>query len=286
MKVCVVGAGAIGGYMAVHIAKMGHEVSVVARGPHLAAIQEKGLKLIEGEKVFIADNLMATKDIKELGCVDVVLLALKSHQISPIVNDLSLLLDKDTVFVTLQNGIPWWYFQNYEGKHASLVVESVDPGGELFHNIDPGRIIGCIAYPAATIKEPGVIMHIEGNRFPVGELNGLETLRVKKVSQLFTESGFRARILDDIRSEIWLKLWGNLTFNPISALTHSTLVDICQFDLTRDLVAKMMKEAQVVGESLGAHFRVPIEKRISGAEMVGKHKTSMLQDVKQGSRWK
>ena len=148
--------------------------------------------------------------------------------------------------------------------------------------MDPDRIIGCIAYPATTIEEPGVIKHIEGNRFPVGELNGQETERVQKVSQLFTESGFRARILDDIRSEIWLKLWGNLTFNPISALTHSTLIDICQFDLTRDLVAKMMKEAQVVGESLGAQFRVPIEKRISGAEMVGKHKTSMLQDVEAG----
>ena len=148
--------------------------------------------------------------------------------------------------------------------------------------MDPDRIIGCIAYPATTIEEPGVIKHIEGNRFPVGELNGQETARVQRVSQLFTESGFRARILDDIRSEIWLKLWGNLTFNPISALTHSTLVDICQFDLTRDLVAIMMKEAQVVGESLGAHFRVPIEKRISGAEMVGKHKTSMLQDVEAG----
>ena len=279
MKVCVVGAGAIGGYMAVHIANAGHEVSVIARGPHLAAIKDKGLMLIESESEFVADKLVATNDIKELGSVDVVLLALKAHQISPIVNDLSMLLGKDTVVVTLQNGIPWWYFQNFEGKHSGLVVESVDPGGVLFHNMDPDRIIGCIAYPATTIEEPGVIKHIEGNRFPVGELNGQETARVQRVSQLFTESGFRARILDDIRSEIWLKLWGNLTFNPISALTHSTLIDICQFDLTRDLVAKMMKEAQVVGESLGAHFRVPIEKRISGAEMVGKHKTSMLQDV-------
>ena len=282
MKVCVVGAGAIGGYMAVHMANAGHEVSVIARGPHLAAIKNKGLKLIEADTEFVIDKLEATNDIKELGSVDIVLLALKAHQISPIVNDLSILLGKDTVVVTLQNGIPWWYFQNYEGKHSGLVVQTVDPKGVLFHNMDPDRLIGCIAYPAATIVEPGVIKHIEGNRFPVGELNGKVTERVQKVSDLFTESGFRARILDDIRSEIWLKLWGNLTFNPISALTHSTLVDICQFDLTRDLVAKMMKEAQIVGESLGAHFRVPIEKRISGAEMVGKHKTSMLQDVEAG----
>ena len=145
MKVCVVGAGAIGGYMAVHIANAGHKVSVIARGPHLAAIKDRGLILIESETEFVADKLVATNDIKELGAVDVVLLTLKAHQISPILNDLSLLLGEDTVVVSLQNGIPWWYFQNFEGKHSGKVVESVDPGGTLFHNIDPDRIIGCIS---------------------------------------------------------------------------------------------------------------------------------------------
>ena len=240
------------------------------------------MKLIEENDEFVAENLTATEFVGELGPMDVVLLALKAHQIAPIVNDMSVLLGPNTVIVTLQNGIPWWYFQNFVGEYANRVVETVDPGGLLFKSIDPDRLIGCIAYPAATISKPGVIQHIEGNRFPVGELSGMKTERVQMVSDLFTESGFKSRILDDIRSEIWLKLWGNLTFNPISALSHSTLVDICQFPLTRQLAATMMTEAQTVGERLGAHFRIPMEKRIAGAESVGKHKTSMLQDVEAG----
>ena len=282
MKVCIVGAGAIGGYMAVRIANAGHDVSVIARGPHLAAIKSRGMKLIEENDEFVAENLTATEFVGELGPMDVVLLALKAHQIAPIVNDMSVLFGPNTVIITLQNGIPWWYFQNFVGEYANRVVETVDPGGLLFKSIDPDRLIGCIAYPAATISKPGVIQHIEGNRFPVGELSGMKTERVQMVSDLFTESGFKSRILDDIRSEIWLKLWGNLTFNPISALSHSTLVDICQFPLTRQLAATMMTEAQTVGERLGAHFRIPMEKRIAGAESVGKHKTSMLQDVEAG----
>ena len=282
MKVCIVGAGAIGGYMAVRIVNAGHNVSVIARGLHLAAIKDRGMKLIEEDNEFIAENLTATEFIGELGPMDVVILALKAHQITPIVNDMSVLLGPNTVIVTLQNGIPWWYFQNFVGDYANRVVETVDPGGLLFNSIDPDRLIGCIAYPATTISKPGVIQHIEGNRFPVGELCGTKTERVQMVSDLFTESGFKSRILDDIRSEIWLKLWGNLTFNPISALSHSTLVDICQFPLTRQLAATMMTEAQTVGERLGAHFRIPMEKRIAGAESVGKHKTSMLQDVEAG----
>ena len=282
MKVCIVGAGAIGGYMAVRIANAGHNVSVIARGPHLAAIKDRGMKLIEENDEFVAENLTATEFVGELGPMDVVLLALKAHQIVPIVNDMSVLLGPNTVIVTLQNGIPWWYFQNFSGDYANRVVETVDPGGLLFNSIDPDRLIGCIAYPATTISKPGVIQHIEGNRFPVGELSGMKTERVQMVSDLFAESGFKSRIIDDIRSEIWLKLWRNLTFNPISALTHSTLVDICQFPLTRQLVATMMTEAQTVGERLGAHFRIPMEKRIAGAESVGKHKTSMLQDVEAG----
>ena len=282
MKVCVVGAGAIGGYMAVRIAQAGHDVSVIARGPHLAAIRERGLKLIEADQEFVATNLTATDNIRDLGPQDVVLLALKAHQIEVVVDDLSALIGASTVLVTLQNGIPWWYFQKLESPYAGRVVKTVDPNGVLFNKIDPDRIIGCIAYPAATIAEPGVIKHVEGNRFPVGELDGSESARVNKVSALFTEAGFKARVLTDIRSEIWLKLWGNLTFNPISAVTHATLVDICQFPLTHALAATMMTEAQTIGERLGAGFRVPMERRIAGAESVGKHKTSMLQDVEVG----
>ena len=282
MKVCVVGAGAIGGYMAVRLAHAGHAVSAIARGPHLAAIRANGLKLIEGDRELVASDLTATDRVGEPGPQDVVLLALKAHQIVPVVDDLPALFGPDTVVVTLQNGIPWWYFQQVDGEYAGRVVETVDPGGVLFRAIDPGRVTGCIAYPAAEIAEPGVIRHIEGNRFPVGELDGRDSDRVRMISGLFTEAGFKSRVLDDIRSEIWLKLWGNLTFNPISALTHSTLVDICQFPLTRGLAATMMTEAQQVAERLGARFRVGMERRIAGAESVGKHKTSMLQDVEAG----
>ena len=282
MKVCVVGAGAIGGYMAVRLAHAGHTVSVIARGPHLAAIRANGLKLIEADRELVASDLTATDRIADAGPQDVVLLALKAHQIVPVIDELPALLSPETVIVTLQNGIPWWYFQQIDGDYAGRVVETVDPGGVLLGAIDPRRVIGCIAYPAATIAEPGVIEHIEGNRFPVGELDGRDSDRVRMISGLFEEAGFKSRVLDDIRSEIWLKLWGNLTFNPISALTHATLVDICRFPLTRGLAATMMTEAQQVAERLGAHFRVPMERRIAGAESVGRHKTSMLQDVEAG----
>lgn len=282
MKICVVGAGAIGGYMAVRLAETGHEMSVVARGPQLAAIKQDGLTLVENDTRIVARNLIATDRITELPAQDLVLLALKAHQIQAVVDDLPALFGDSTTLVTLQNGIPWWYFQKLEGLYADRVVTTVDPDGVLFRSLDPNRIIGCIAYPAAEVAQPGVIRHIEGNRFPVGELDGSSSERVQQVSSVFESAGFKSRVLDDIRSEIWLKLWGNLTFNPISALTHSTLVDICQFTLTRELAATMMTEAQAVGHRIGATFRVPLERRISGAESVGKHKTSMLQDVEAG----
>ena len=282
MNICVVGAGAIGGYLAVRLSDVGHDVSVVARGPHLAAIRAKGLTLIEAEQTLIADGLVATDRISDLGIQDVVLLALKAHQVEAVVTDLPGLFGPDTVMVTLQNGIPWWYFQKLPGDYANRPVIAVDPNGVLFNSIDPEQLIGCVAYPAATLAEPGVIRLIEGNRFPVGELDGRESERVRRVAGTLTDAGFKSRVLDDIRSEIWLKLWGNLTFNPISAMTHSTLVDICQFPLTRALAATMMTEAQTVAHKLGSSFRVPMERRIAGAEAVGKHKTSMLQDVEAG----
>lgn len=282
MKVCVVGAGAIGGYLGVRIAQQGHEVSLIARGPHLAAIKEKGLTLRQGGEEACVRDVFATDDMTECGPQDVVLLTLKSHQIVPVVDPLKTLLGPETVMVALQNGIPWWYFQGNGGEYENRIVETVDPGGILANSIDSKCIIGCIAYPAATIAEPGVIQHIEGDRFPVGELDNGESDRLNMVSELFIEAGFKSRLLTDIRSEIWLKLWGNLTFNPISALTHSTLVDICQYPKTRELATTMMTEAQAIAERLGASLRVTIERRIDGAESVGKHKTSMLQDVEAG----
>ncbi len=282
MKVCVVGAGAIGGSMAVKLAQSGHEVSVIARGAHLDAIQTNGLKYIEGGEETVATNIRATAEMSEVTDQDLVLLGVKAHQIEPIADKLMPMLSDDGVIVTLQNGIPWWYFQKLPGDYENNVVHTVDPDGKIASTIDPDRIIGCIAFPAATIDAPGVIRHIEGNRYPLGELDGSESERVQKICNAFVEAGFKSFVLPDIRSEIWLKLWGNLSFNPISALTHSTLVDICQFPQTRALAAQMMTEAQQIAEKLGASFRVSLERRIEGAEGVGKHKTSMLQDLEAG----
>ena len=282
MKICVVGAGAIGGMMAAKLGRAGHELSVIARGPHLAAIRENGLRYLEGDEEIVVKDLVATADMEEITGQDVVLLGVKAHQIEPIADKLMNMLSETGVIVTLQNGIPWWYFQKLEGDYQDSVVRTVDPEGKIAAAIDPDRVIGCIAYPAATIEAPGVIRHIEGQRYPVGELDGSESDRVKAICEAFVDAGFKSFVLPDIRSEIWLKLWGNLSFNPISALTHSTLVDICQFPQTRALAAQMMTEAQQIAEKLGASFRVTLERRIEGAENVGKHKTSMLQDLEIG----
>jgi len=282
MKVCVVGAGAIGGMMAAKLANSGHQLTIIARGAHLEAIRNNGLKYIENGEELVITDLFATAEMAEVTGQDLVLLGVKAHQIAPIADKLQGMLSDDGVIVTLQNGIPWWYFQKLAGDYENSIVRTVDPDGAIAAAIDPGRIIGCIAYPAATIDEPGVIRHIEGNRYPVGELDGSESERVLVICKAFVEAGFKSFVLPDIRSEIWLKLWGNLSFNPISALTHSTLVDICQFPQTRALAAQMMTEAQQIAEKLGASFRVSLERRIEGAEGVGKHKTSMLQDLEVG----
>lgn len=283
MKICVIGAGSMGGLLGVKLAMAGHDVSLIARGAHLAAIRESGLKLVmnDGEEL-VAKDVFATDDMRECGRQDLVVLGVKAHQIEPIVDDMKGLVGPETMILTTQNGIPWWYFQRHGGPYEGTVLRSVDPNGVLAAKIDPQHIIGCIPFPAAEIERPGVIRHIEGMRFPVGELDGVESDRVREISAALIDAGFKSPILDDIRSEIWLKAWGNLSFNPISALTHSTLVDICQFPLSRELASDMMKEAQAIAENLGVTFRVPLEKRIAGAERVGKHKTSMLQDVEAG----
>ena len=283
MKICIVGAGAIGGLLGAKLALAGEEVTLIARGAHLEAMQKNGLKLIEEDgSEHVAKNVKATSRIAEAGKQDVVILALKAHQVEPIAKDIPALFHDQTAVVTTQNGIPWWYFQKHGGEFEGRRVETVDPQGHLMASIEVERILGCVVYPAAEIVSPGVIKLIEGNRFPVGELDGSETERVKNITATFTKAGFKSPVLKDIRSEIWLKLWGNLSFNPISALTHSTLVDICQFPLTRSLAADMMTEAQTIAHKLNIEFRVSLEKRIAGAEKVGKHKTSMLQDIEIG----
>jgi 2-dehydropantoate 2-reductase len=207
---------------------------------------------------------------------------MKAHQVEAVLPSLPYLLGPDTLIVPMQNGIPYWYFQKHGGPHEGQRVTTADPNGRIAEAIDPGRVIGCVVYPASELIAPGVIKHIEGDRFPLGELDGSTSERVQQLAAAFINAGFKAPVLDNIRAEIWLKLWGNATFNPISSLAHSTLVDICQFPLTRELAANMMREAQAVAEKLGITFRVSLDKRIAGAEKVGKHKTSMLQDVEAG----
>ncbi len=283
MKICVVGAGSIGGLLGVRLAEAGEDVTLIARGAHLQAIRDKGLRLIMNDGAeFHARSIRATDDMRTVGVQDLVILAVKAHQIEPVVEEIRYLFGPDTLLLTTQNGLPWWYFQRQGGQYDGQVLRAVDPNGILSASIEAERIIGCIAYPAAHIAEPGVIRHIEGLRFPVGELDGSISERVLAVSECLTRAGFKSPVLEDIRSEIWLKAWGNLSFNPISALTHSTLVAICQFPLTRELAANMMSEAQAIAEKLGVTMRVSLDKRIDGAERVGKHKTSMLQDVEAG----
>ncbi len=283
MKYCVVGAGSIGGFVGAKLALAGEEVTLVARGANLQAIRAHGMRVIMHDGTeHVAQGVRAAAAPAEAGPQDVVILGMKAHQVVPVSGDIAALCHKDTVIIPMQNGIPWWYFQRHGGEFEGRIVTSVDPEGAIAASVDPRRLIGCVVYPACELAAPGVVRHIEGDRFPLGELDGTTTDRVNAISETFGRAGLKAPILDNIRAEIWLKLWGNLTFNPISALTHSTLVDICQFPLTRELAAGMMREAQAVANRLGITFRVSLEKRIAGAERVGKHKTSMLQDVEAG----
>ena len=283
MKICVVGAGAIGGMLGVKLAATGHEVSVILRGANLSAVEQHGLTLIEenGNRLNIKPAQVSS-NIASVGKQDVVILGMKAHQVAPIAAQLPALFDSATRVVTMQNGIPWWYFQKTQGPWAGLPVNAVDPAGEAQRYIDIDRVIGSVVYPASEVIEPGVIKVIEGNRFTLGELDGSDNDSIRAVSDALKNAGFKAPISSDIRSEIWLKLWGNLSFNPISALTHSTLENICTFGPTRDLAAAMMLEAQAIGQKLGVQFKVSLDKRIAGAQAVGQHKTSMLQDVEMG----
>jgi 2-dehydropantoate 2-reductase len=283
MKIAIVGAGAVGGYVGVKLALAGEEVTCLARGANLEAIRARGLKLImnDGTEV-VTDNVRATADYAAAGPQDLVILAVKAHHVEAVARELPKLFGSETAVVTMQNGIPYWYFHEHAGPFEGRCVTAVDPRGICMQQIPPTRVIGCVVYPASVLEAPGIIRHIEGDRFPVGELDGSARPRVQTVSACFTRAGFQAPVLDNIRAEIWLKLWGNMTFNPISALTRATLAEICQYRPTRSLSTAMMTEAQTVANKLGITFRVPIERRIAGAERVGRHKTSMLQDLEAG----
>ncbi len=283
MKFCIVGAGAIGGYMGAKLALAGEEVTLIARGAHLAAIQQNGLKLVmkDGSEQLIT-NARATADMAEAGPQDVVIVALKAHSLPALAPAMRQLYGPETMVVAAQNGIPWWYFRGLDSPFKEYRLKSVDPDGVIEENMEVSRVIGCVVYPAAEISAPGVIRHIEGDRFSIGEIDGSKSDRIKQLSQTLTRAGLKAPVRSNIRSEIWIKLWGNLAFNPISALTRSLLSDITAFTLTRELARQMMTEAQAIATKLGVDFGISLEQRIEGAASVGAHKTSMLQDIETG----
>jgi 2-dehydropantoate 2-reductase len=277
-----VGAGAIGGYVGGWLANAGEDVTFIARGANLAAIQQNGMRVIGEDGADVIAHPAAHERAADAGAQDVVILAVKAHQVAAIAPDVASLCNAETSIVTMQNGIPWWYFYKHGGVYEGTPVRSADPEGSIARCIDASRVIGSVVYPAATLEAPGVVRVVEGRRFTLGEPDGSTSARATAISGAFTRAGFKAPVISDIRSEIWLKLWGNLSFNPISSLTHSTLVGLLQYPLTRELSVQMMKEAEAVANKLGVTFRVGIDKRIAGAERVGEHKTSMLQDVEAG----
>ena len=281
MKICIYGAGAIGGYLGAGLALKGVDVTLIARGPHLAAMQEHGLKLIKDGEERVA-KVTATDDPAEAGPQDYVIVTLKAHSVPPIADQFAPLFHDETAVVWGVNGIPWWYFHGLEGDHKDRRIECLDPGGVLWDHLGPERMIGCAVYPAAEVPEPGVIQHVEGDRFSLGEPSGEKTERIQALSAALISAGFKAPVRPQIRNELWVKLWGNLSFNPISALTHATLETIGTDPGTREIARRMMLEGQEIGEALGVRFAVDVEKRINGAVAVGAHKTSMLQDLERG----
>ena len=283
MKIAVVGAGAIGGYLGARLSMAGEDVTFIARNRNLEAIRANGFRLIlEDGTPAHAPAAKAVQHYADAGPQDAVLITVKAHQVRDLLPDLRSLFGPQTMVVTMINGVPWWYFHKLTGPYEGRSLESLDPDGLIAGHIEPERLIGSVVYPAAELVEPGVVKVIEGNRFSLGELDGSRSERIDTLAKAMMNAGFKSPVSRDIRSEIWVKLWGNLTFNPLSALTHATLEDICRFPRTRELAAQMMREAQAVGEKLGVEFKISLDKRIAGAEAVGAHKTSMLQDVEHG----
>lgn len=283
MRICIVGAGAIGGYLGAKLALAGAQVTLIARGAHLAAIQRDGISVeyADGRREH-ARPVLATADLAAAGVHDYVIAAVKAQSLPALAAPMRALYGPDTAVVYAQNGIPWWYFYQHGGEHEGRRLETVDPGGVIAASTEPERVIGCVVYPAAELARPGVIRHVEGNRFTLGEPSGERTERVSRLAHLMVAAGLKAPVRPRIRNELWVKLWGNLAFNPISALTRATLDAIINEPLTRALAAAMMAEAQQIGEALGVEFGISIEQRIKGAEEVGAHKTSMLQDIEAG----
>ncbi len=282
MKVCIYGAGAIGGYLGAGLALAeAADVSLVARGPHLAAMRENGLTLVKDGETRTA-RVTATDDPAALGEQDYVVVTLKAHSVPPALDGIRALLGPDTAVVWGVNGIPWWYFHSLDGPHRDTRLRSLDPDDAQWNALGPERMIGCVVYPACEVSAPGVIRHVEGDRFSLGEPSGEKTERAVTLSKALIAAGFKAPVRPRIRDEIWIKLWGNLSFNPVSALTHATLEEIGRDPGTRAIVRAMMVEAQTIAEKLGVKFAIDVDKRIEGAVAVGAHRTSMLQDLELG----
>ncbi|WP_300060530.1 2-dehydropantoate 2-reductase [uncultured Roseobacter sp.] len=281
MKICIFGAGAIGGYMGAKLAQAGADVSLVARGPHLAAMQANGLTLIE-ENARSTVPVTVSEDPNDLGPQDYVIVTLKAHSVPPVVDKMQPLIGPDTTIVSGVNGVPWWYFHKIGGDLEGTRLATVDPGDVQWNGFGPDRVLGCVVYPAAEVSEPGVVKHIEGNRFSLGEPDGTKSDRALALSKALSAAGLKAPVRPKLRDEIWVKLWGNLSFNPISALTHATLDVLCTDPGTRSVARNMMVEAQQIAEKLGVKFPIDVDRRIQGGADVGAHRTSMLQDLDAG----
>ncbi|MGX8014263.1 2-dehydropantoate 2-reductase (plasmid) [Mesorhizobium sp. ORM8.1] len=282
MRITIFGAGAIGGYLAAKLAIAGQvDLSIVARGAHLEAIKAGGLRLVEDGQETIA-RVRAAMRAEELGPQDYVILALKAHSLAWALDEIAPLLGERTAVVTMQNGVPWWYFYKAGGALEGTQLQAVDHTGKIWQRIGPERVIGSVVYPAVEVDAPGLIRHVEGTRFSLGEPSGEKSERIAALAREMVRARLQAPVREDIRSEIWVKLWGNLSFNPISALTGSTLAAIVADDGTQSVARAMMLEAQRIGEQLGVRFLLPVDQRIKGAGDVGDHKTSMLQDLERG----
>lgn len=281
MKICIYGAGAIGGYVGAMLSRQGADVSLIARGPHLAAMKKNGLRLDIGEESFTVHPRL-TDDPAELGHQDYVLLTMKAHGVTAIADAMQPLLGPDTAVVTAQNGVPWWYFHGLEGEYEDRQLETCDPGGVLWQKIGPERAIGSVVWQAAEVPEPGVVKLGYGERLSLGEPKGGKSERIMTLSRALMEAGVKAPVRPNIRNEMWTKLWGNLSFNPVSALTGATLAGMAQDEGVKSVITQMMVEAQQIGETLGVRFPMTVDKRIAAAEAVGEHKTSMLQDLESG----
>jgi 2-dehydropantoate 2-reductase len=281
MKFLIAGAGAIGAYMGACMARAGHDVTLFARGPHLRAMQEHGVRVKSADGDFEAHPKIS-ENLAQVGPVDVVLLGVKAHGLTQLAPQLKPVLGPDTAVVGTQNGIPWWFFQGWGGEHEGMHLERVDPGGTIAAAIEPRRVIASIVYFATDIVEPGVVRHTEGNRISLGEPDGTRPERIRQIAEALIAAGLRAPVTTRIRQEIWVKILGNVAFNPISALTGATLVQMARDPEVNALIRKIMEETEAVGAQLGLELPITIEQRIAGAEKVGEHKTSMLQDLEAG----